>query len=722
MLGMHKISNQLISLVFVAFVIFAVGVSSLIGYQSYHDMEDIALERVQGAANLFNSEFQAQIMRTYNALTGLEVNRLLIDQLILLNNYGPLYSEDASLIDTEITQAQTSYYFQSQLQLARASIHLLPLYELNFLALYQTDPFSQFENAQPLPSIVINHHNIWFYRYFTKSAQSKFQVYSLPIDQLDYEDDFFNVSTIYQEDSDYFYKKMGAKLTTELPFDYLNALKSTGQYTSGQMLNLAKDKLNITIWSPISLNLVNPETWQQQTANAIIMVGTQTPTTDSIQLIAERIGTDLAIVDDEHAWVSSIDNEQQQQTSTRNLSLNDRPYVFSEVDILLNSDDDAQYKVMALSSTENLEQRIQYLIIRLSIMTLLFIGITGGAMYLLIRIKLRTPLDALLKGVNEIQQGNFQRIVNVNVKNEFATLSQSFNQMTKEIEQKSNALQHANDTLEQKVMSRTDELKNAQQQLILSEKMASLGQLVAGVAHEINTPLGNSITALSFIHDTQKKIKAKFNEKSLTSSDFGKFLELGDESMGLMESNLRKASELVHTFKNVAVNQSVEELIEFSIWDHVNDVLTTLRPQLKKTKVRVILDIDKSITIKSYPGAYYHIISNMITNSLKHAFPDKTGNIHICFKENKDSLHLEYSDDGQGMEADILQKIFDPFYTTKRGEGGTGLGLYMTYNIVTQRLGGEIEAKSQVGEGTHFSIDLPLDFQHVDTGRHHFSI
>jgi len=136
----------------------------------------------------------------------------------------------------------------------------------------------------------------------------------------------------------------------------------------------------------------------------------------------------------------------------------------------------------------------------------------------------------------------------------------------------------------------------------------------------------------------------------------------------------------------------------------VREVLKTLQPTLKKSNVKINVEINKGIQVTNYPGSFYHIISNLIMNSLIHAFPDKKGNITISVKSDGDELHILFKDDGVGMDEETSRKIFDPFYTTKRGSGGTGLGMYMTYNIVTQRLGGTIEVDSKLGEGTQFDI------------------
>ena len=721
MLAMNKISRQLIALVFVALAVFGVGVAGLIGFQSYSDLEDIAFERVEGAASLFASEYESIINRAYNSLADIESNQNVSEQLTLLNNYGPLYAEDPNQINKKIPESDTSFYFQSQLKLARALIHLLPLNDLSQLAIYHTDPFDQFNNSRPLPALIVDHEFIWFYRYLNKSANPDVKVYRIPIMKINYEGDFFDVSSIYQETADFFYDAVGVEAVDDIPFDHYKSLKRPLSYSAGQVINLAQDKLNVAIWSPVSVNLVNPETWEESLHYTAIIVGIHRPNRSNLSAVANRLGAEIAIVDDEHVWISSISNQEAQENMEGNsITVGQDPYIFSEVEIDLPSDNKSTFKVMALSPTEGLRERTNSLIIRLSIITGVAILFTATAIYILMRRKLKDPLDKLMSGVQSIQEGNMDVQVDITVNNELATLGNSFNKMTEQILQKSKELQQANDTLESKVKARTEDLQNAQQQLILAEKMASLGQLVAGVAHEINTPLGNSITALSFNSEAQKNIQKKFDEKTLTVADFGQFLETTGESMSLMHTNLRKASELVQTFKNVAVNQSVEEVIEFSLKDHVHEVLVTLRPQTKQTQVNINVDVPDDLMITSFPGAYYHIISNMIVNSLRHAFPDKQGTIQISIHREQDKLHLHYEDDGEGMDEATKNRIFDPFFTTKRGDGGTGLGMYMTYNIVTQRLGGNITVVSEKGQGTQFDIVVPLELPEIPEGSDHF--
>ena len=717
-LAMNRISRQLIGLVFIALIVFAVGIASLVGWQSYRDLKEVAFERVQAAGKLFSSEIENTASRAHQSLGAVESNRIITDQLVLLNNYGPLYTEDPSQKNQAISESDITFYLQSQLQLARSLIHLLPSHELNELAIYHMDPFKQYTDSKPIPSMRIDHEFIWLFRYDKKSKTQTPRVYKLPIYQLNYDGDFFDISAIYQEDADFFYKTVGVELSPVIPNDFFNQLKRPQQYTSGKVISLLNDKLQLIMWTPISLEIVDPDNWQASYQNSIIVVAIQEPDDDSLKTTSERLGAELAIVDAEHVWVSSINHKKQQHSSEHDLEVGNEPFIYSEVLLDIPSDNDKTFKVMALSPTEGLKKRTNTLIMRLTLITALAILITALAIYLMVQKKLRIPLDELLTGVNSLRKGDMNVSVNINTNNELATLGFAFNDMTKQLKEKSKALQLANDTLEHKVMERTEDLKNAQQQLILAEKMASLGQLVAGVAHEINTPLGNSITALSFNKTESQAIQKKFDNKTLTAADFGKFLDISHESVNIMESNLRKAKQLVQTFKNVAVNQSVEEVCLFSIQEQIDEILVTLRPQLKQTQIQLHIEVEDNLQITSYPGAYYHIISNMIVNSIKHAFPDHSGNIYLTIYTKEDHLHITYKDDGKGMNEATCSKIFDPFFTTKRGDGGTGLGMYMTYNIVTQQLGGTIEAFSEISKGSEFHVQVPLELpDYQDSGK-----
>ena len=269
--------------------------------------------------------------------------------------------------------------------------------------------------------------------------------------------------------------------------------------------------------------------------------------------------------------------------------------------------------------------------------------------------------------------------------------------------------------LELKVQERTAELsealqhlKNTQKQLVESEKMASLGGLVAGVAHEINTPIGTSITVASTLNaETQVFAEAIANGK-LKRSILNNYIETCSECTELIGSNLKRAGELIGSFKQVAVDRSNLEIRTFAIKEYLGEVLTSLMPNIRQQGHVVTLTGDDNLQLTTYPGALAQIVTNLTNNSLIHAYPDgKSGNLNWRIELKEDKLMIEYEDDGCGLAQAELEKIFEPFYTTARHKGGTGLGLHIVYNLVTQKLLGKIWAESQLGQGIKYTISIP---------------
>lgn len=281
-----------------------------------------------------------------------------------------------------------------------------------------------------------------------------------------------------------------------------------------------------------------------------------------------------------------------------------------------------------------------------------------------------------------------------------------------------------NKNLEQRVVERTQDLektnhdltvamerlKLTQSQLIQSEKMVALGGLVAGVSHEINTPVGVSVTAASHLQEKTKEITELFSKSLMKKSDLEKYINLSNESSEVILANLQRASELIKSFKQVAVDQSNEEKRSFKIKEYLSQVLLSLKPKLKKTNIAIGVNCEEDLEIYSYPGAFSQVITNLVMNSLVHAFNDgQEGTIIFDIEKQDNNILFTYSDNGKGIDKEIIGKIFDPFFTTKRGQGGTGLGLNIIYNIVTQTLGGSITCESEPGTQTIFKIVFPID-------------
>jgi signal transduction histidine kinase len=342
--------------------------------------------------------------------------------------------------------------------------------------------------------------------------------------------------------------------------------------------------------------------------------------------------------------------------------------------------------------------------------------------WLLMR-RLTRPLEAMTDHVADLanKQGE-ARFLRSTAGDEIGTLGQTFDQMIVQLETKEQSLREINATLEQRVSQRTAELEasnaklthtvtelsNAQKHLVQTEKMAALGGLVAGVAHEINTPVGISVTAASHLGEELRILNRRFQAGILTRADMETFAATASESSALILANLQRAAELIRSFKQVAVDQSGGHRRKFNLKDYLQEVVRSLSPQYKRTSFEISLSCPDPLFLFSDPGDFSQIITNLVMNSLIHGFEGlEAGHIDIEVSEQGADLLLRYSDDGRGIAPENLPHIFDPFYTTKRGHGGSGLGLHVIYNIVTQGLGGSITCSSTPGHGAVFEVRIP---------------
>ena len=253
-----------------------------------------------------------------------------------------------------------------------------------------------------------------------------------------------------------------------------------------------------------------------------------------------------------------------------------------------------------------------------------------------------------------------------------------------------------------------ENLQNMQEQLIQSEKLASLGKLTAGVAHEINTPLGIAVTSTSSALENTKDIKVDFENNTLTKSAMVKYFRAMEQAAQLNTSSLERVIELLNNFKQVAADQVVGEIREIDLVDYINEIISTLSAEMKRFRVEYHYSGVKDVHISTIPGALAQIITNLVTNSLRHGFENSSsGNITIEIYAEQSNVSLIYKDDGHGMSQEVLQNIFEPFFTTKRHTGGTGLGMNIVYNIICQKLQGNITIDSKPDHGASFHITLP---------------
>ncbi len=254
-------------------------------------------------------------------------------------------------------------------------------------------------------------------------------------------------------------------------------------------------------------------------------------------------------------------------------------------------------------------------------------------------------------------------------------------------------------------------LQKMQEELIEKEKMAALGSLVAGVAHEVNTPVGVAIASVSYCKDEIKKLKKLYKTDKLSEEELEMFLNAADESTQIIQNSLSQAARLIQSFKQISVDQNIDDMRTIDIHQYIKDIITTFTNQFKKTGINIVIDCPKELIINTYPGSLSQIFNNLLLNVLKHAFDiGQTGNIKIKINlENNKLLHIVFTDDGKGMEDKIKKQAFEPFVTTGRNKGGSGLGLNIVYNLVVHRFGGNIALNSSKNNGCQFFITFPVD-------------
>lgn len=263
--------------------------------------------------------------------------------------------------------------------------------------------------------------------------------------------------------------------------------------------------------------------------------------------------------------------------------------------------------------------------------------------------------------------------------------------------------------VEKEKLKAVDELMVTQALLVQNEKLASLGALVAGISHEINTPVGIGVTAASTLQERTQTLKHLYDSGALTRSDMEGFVMVVDESSRLILNNLQRAANLIQGFKQVSVDQSSNERRSFMLKAYVEEVLMSLGPKLKQAHHKIDVLCPADLTVDSYPGAVAQIVTNFITNSLLHAYDEgAVGRLQFDISQRDGWVTFVYRDDGRGIPAEHLGRIFDPFFTTRRGSGGSGLGLHVVFTLVTQMLDGRIRVKSEPGRGVEFEIGFPV--------------
>jgi signal transduction histidine kinase len=329
---------------------------------------------------------------------------------------------------------------------------------------------------------------------------------------------------------------------------------------------------------------------------------------------------------------------------------------------------------------------------------------------IVIALSIRLPLQELMTAMQAITAGRYDHeILGTRATDEIGAMARA----VEVFRDNAIAKRRAEDELrasKERAEAALAELREAQRGLIDAERLAALGGLVAGIAHEVNNPIGISLTvASSFANRCEAFVRELRPDAPLRRSRLEEFITDNRVAALQLVANLQRAAELIQSFKQVAVDRSHAERREFDLREATDQIVASLRPALKKSRITLAVDVPVGIVLDSYPGSYGQVLTNLFLNSVHHAFPDESeGTISISARTvGADAVEISVADNGAGMTPDVLRQAFDPFFTTQRNEGGTGLGLHIVYNLVTQQLGGRLVLDSKPGQGTTLRMTLP---------------
>ena len=395
-----------------------------------------------------------------------------------------------------------------------------------------------------------------------------------------------------------------------------------------------------------------------------------------------------------------------------NMKLSDE-HVYVNRNVIYNNEKLGEVKLYysLAEATERASEESQLLLIILSVQLIFSISLLT---FFLSR-RVTSPLSLLESAAAGIAKGDLDTQIPKLNNDEFGNLATELEHMRGELSR----LIH---NLENRVKERTqdlegvnkelhgalDRLKMAQGELVQQEKLAALGSLVAGIAHELNTPIGNGRTVASTLADWTAAITKKL-EEGITKSDLDRYLRDMTEGVAFVCLSLEKASELVSSFKQVAMDRTSAQRRNFSISSLLKETEITMTAILKHQPYKIDISIEDDVMLDSYPGPLGQVISNLLNNAMLHGFYEREeGNVAIKVSKQDDRVLLTVSDDGHGIEEENIKYIFDPFFTTKLGEGGSGLGMHIVHNIVTAVLGGTIDVESAPEKGTTFLIRIPI--------------
>lgn len=354
-------------------------------------------------------------------------------------------------------------------------------------------------------------------------------------------------------------------------------------------------------------------------------------------------------------------------------------------------------KEEALKEKRMLEVRIYAMLAGVALLILMVI-------YLVIS-RMTKPFTLITEHARIISEGDFSR----NIPEGYLNRRDEMGDLSKAVQMITQAFRDENEILERRIEEKNKELEEQYRYISEAERLSSLGILVSGVAHEINTPLGVAMTSATYLQAINGDIQSKVVQGTVSKGQFLEFIQNVDESVGILGNNIGKAADLVERFKRVAVNDQSETLMRFGVKEYMDLVIDSLADEYEGIALAFETDCPEGLELESYPGAYSQIFTNLILNSIRHGYKGRdSGRIFISCAIYEGILGIDFTDDGNGIELENLKRVFDPFFTTDYVGRSSGLGMHIVYNLVTQKLRGTIRVESTLGKGTTVHMEVPI--------------
>jgi len=695
-----SISRKLISIIVVAMIVMAIAIAVVIGVSGYANLESITRDNIDRSVNVIAERITSLPVKSHGIIDS--INRLedLQNLLITESTLSPYYHEKTEEV-LQVDDADQIYKLQAQLDIANLLRPIMAARESRSLTLYHVDSFNPDSLNDPTFSMRLTDNALELAQYADKSRDSMIASTIKGVDQYGY-DNLFDISSIYELSLNDFLEKMGVKSLRAVPES-----PSVESNSWIDRLIIVDNKPIIQTASYLEITMPHPDNWENTKTNAYVIVIEQEISQTQLMELKELVNADIALMIDGELLISTLDTEEFSYNASLKVATALEEYFVATRKITFSAEmgELREMGILVLSPISTVARLNFQLFIQVFVVILCSTLLVCILFYLVIARIISSPLSGLLRAVEHLTQGELVNEIRVESNNEIGRLAQAFNRMSADVHEKRSQLKVSNAELEQLLESQREEMESIQTQLIEAEKMSSLGELVAGVSHEVSTPIGICITAETFFHDETNLIQQKFNDGTMSRQDFTNYMQTALENGSILSANLGRTAELIKNFKQIAVDQCIEDIRSIVVFGYIENLLSTLKPRIKSLKHKIVISGDENAEIITYPGAIAQIITNLVMNSIIHGFDEiDAGNVSIEISAGLQGVDIVYKDDGKGMAAQEQEKIFNPFFTTRKGKGGTGLGMNIVYKLITDTLHGHIKCTSQQGQGIRFDI------------------